>query len=78
MIVTNVGRDAVDATASGARDARWTKALVADGEVVWFRRPGAGVKFAMMLRITRMTVTTSRSPRRSRISRKTIARGNAG
>ena len=34
MIVTNVGWDAVDATASGAK-ARWTKALVADGEAVW-------------------------------------------
>jgi hypothetical protein len=39
MIVTNVGRDAVDAM---ARDRR--TALFADGEVVWSRRPDAGVK----------------------------------
>ena len=29
---------------------------VADGEVVWSWRPDAGVKLAMMLRITLMTV----------------------
>jgi hypothetical protein len=29
---------------------------VADGEVVWSWRPDAGVKLAMMLRITPMTV----------------------
>ena len=39
-IVTNVGRDAVDATE------RETSAAVADGEAVWFWRPEAGVKFA--------------------------------
>ena len=32
--------------------------MPADGEVVWSWRPDAGVKFAMMLCITRMTVTT--------------------
>jgi hypothetical protein len=41
MIVTNVGRDAVDAM---ARDRR--TALFADGEVVWSWRPDAGVKLA--------------------------------
>jgi hypothetical protein len=46
-----LGWDAVDA------DALLTNSADADGEVVWFRRPGAGVKFAMMLRITRMMVT---------------------
>ena len=58
-IVTNAGRDAVDAAASGAqRDARrvdetcersngeLTNDAAADGEVVWSRRPDAGVKFA--------------------------------
>ncbi len=39
-IVTNVGRDAVDA------EAPLTNGAQADGEVVWFRRPGAGVKLA--------------------------------
>ena len=39
-IVTNVGWDAVAATA------RETSASGADGEAVWFWRPEAGVKFA--------------------------------
>jgi hypothetical protein len=34
-IVTDVGRDAMDAAASGAQVARGRMALVADGEVVW-------------------------------------------
>ena len=38
-IVTNVRWDAVDAMAVK------TNAVVAYGEVVWVRRPGAGVKF---------------------------------
>jgi hypothetical protein len=59
-IVTNVGRDAVDAKAP------LTNGAQADGEVVWFWRPDAGVKFAMMLRITQAMVTKSRSPRRAR------------
>jgi hypothetical protein len=46
-----VERDAVDA------EALLTNGAQADGEVVWFRRPDAGVKFAMMLRITRAMVT---------------------
>ena len=37
-IVTNVRRDAVDAMAAK------TSAVVAYGEIVWVRRPGAGVK----------------------------------
>jgi hypothetical protein len=35
-----------------------TNEMIADGEVVWSWRPDAGVKRAMMLRITRMTVIT--------------------
>jgi hypothetical protein len=38
---------------------RKTGAAEADGEVVWFWRPDAGVKLAMMLRITPAMVTTS-------------------
>jgi hypothetical protein len=38
-------------------DALLTNGAEADGEVVWSGRLDAGVKFAMMLRITRMTVT---------------------
>jgi len=37
-------------------EALLTNSAEADGEVVWSWRPDAGVKFAMMLRITRMTV----------------------
>ena len=33
-----------------------TSDVFADGEVVWSWRPDAGVKLAMMLRITPMTV----------------------
>jgi hypothetical protein len=58
-IVTNVG------TGCGGRrprrhvlDVHGRTARLADGEVVWFGRPDAGVKLAMMLRITPMTVTT--------------------
>ena len=39
-IVTNAGRDAVDA------DVLWTNSTKADGEVVWSWRLDAGVKFA--------------------------------
>jgi len=35
-----------------------TNEHIADGEVVWSWRPWAGVKLAMMLRITLTTVTT--------------------
>src|SRR5262245_31270132 len=45
-------RDAVDAASHE------TNEMIADGEVVWFWRPKAGVKLVMMLRITLMTVTT--------------------
>ena len=40
MIVTNAGRDAVDA------DVPITNGIEADGEAVWSWRPDAGVKFA--------------------------------
>ena len=40
-IVTDARRDAVDA------DALLTNGAEADGEVVWSRRPDAGVKFAL-------------------------------
>src|SRR5262245_54985687 len=53
-----------------------TSDVFADGEIVWSWRPDAGVKLAMMLRITPTTVANKPgSPRRSRISRKTIAQG---
>ena len=39
-IVANVGQGAVDAAA------RETSAALAYGEIVWVRRPGAGVKSA--------------------------------
>ena len=65
---------------------RWTRAalltralILADGEVVWSRRPDAGVKFVMMLRITRMMV--ARKPGHQgelEAAVKTIACGNAG
>ena len=49
----------------------------ADGEVVWSWRSEAGAKVAG--HVPRMTVATKqRSPRRARISRKTIARGVPG
>jgi hypothetical protein len=35
-----------------------TNDVATDGEVVWFWRPDAGVKSAMMLRITLMMVAT--------------------
>ena len=40
-VVTNVGRDAVDAGSVAGR-----AALQADGEVVWSWRPDAGAKFS--------------------------------
>jgi hypothetical protein len=65
-----LGWDAVDA------DALLTNSADADGEVVWFRRPDAGVKFAMMLRITRMTVTIKPVTEEStKETVKTIAQG---
>src|ERR1700730_3136966 len=45
-IVTDAGRDAVDAAASGAQSARGRMTLAADGKAVWSWRPDAGVKFA--------------------------------
>jgi hypothetical protein len=55
---------------------RLTSAADAYGENVWSGRPDAGVKFAMMLRITRMTVTRKPVHRGERaIDRKTTAQG---
>src|SRR5258707_9892151 len=63
--VTNVRWDAVDA-ALAKTNARW----LADGEVVWSWRPGAGAKFrekqASQASFSGMTVATSRSPGRAR------------
>ena len=53
-----------------------TRALEADGEIVWFWHPDAGVKFA--LGSADDGGKKARSPGRSRISRKTIARGVPG
>ena len=58
MIVTIVGRDAVDA------DAPITNGVEADGEVVWSRHPDAGVKFA--LRSASDGGKKARSPGRAR------------
>jgi hypothetical protein len=46
---------------------------IADGEIVWFWRPKAGAKFREMTRDDGGNKV--RSPGRSRISRKTVARG---
>jgi hypothetical protein len=48
----------MDAAASGARIACQTNDVATYGEVVWSWRSNAGAKFAMMLRITQMTVAT--------------------
>ena len=40
-----------------------TNDTIADGEVVWSWRPDAGVKLAMMLRITRTTGARKPGPR---------------
>src|SRR5712671_3385659 len=69
--VINVGRDAVDA--GSARDER---GLLAYGEVVWFRRPNPWRQACEKKR--RRRCQTAWSPRRARISRKTIARGMPG
>src|SRR6266480_3259322 len=69
--VINVERDAVDA--GSARDER---GLLAYGEVVWFRRPNPWRQACEKKR--RRRCQTAWSPRRARISRKTIARGMPG
>ena len=43
-----------------------TSGIAADGEVVWSWRSDAGAKFAMMLRITQMTVATKHGHRGER------------
>ena len=56
-----------------------TNAAVAYGEIVWVRRPDAGVKFEGGQRGLRAMVSQKAgSPGRSRISRKAIAQGKAG
>ena len=68
-VVTDVGRDAMDANALAGRAAR-----LADGEVVWSWRPLAGAKSVDDDRL--MTVTMmSRTPGRARSSVNTIAQG---
>ena len=68
-IVTNVRWDAVDVRS------RLTSAAYAYGEIVWVRRPGAGVKFGGSESFQRRWWQQSRSPGRPRISRKAIAQG---
>ena len=69
-IVTNVRRDVVDA------GSRLTSVAFAYGEIVWVRRPDAGVKFEGGQRCPRAMVSRKAgSPGRSRISRKAIAWG---
>jgi hypothetical protein len=51
----------------------------ADGQAAWSWRPKAGAKLAMMLRITRVTVTTKSGHRGERgVRRQTIAQGRPG
>jgi hypothetical protein len=68
-IVTNVGRGC------GGRDGAKDERAVAYGEIVWVRRPGAGVKLAEAKAGRGRWWQQSRSPGRSRISRKAIAQG---
>jgi hypothetical protein len=69
-VVANAGQGAVDAMV------RKTSASVAYGEIVWVRRPDAGVKFEGSQRCPRAMVSQKAgSPGRSRISRKAIAQG---
>ena len=69
-VVANAGQGAVDAMV------RKTSASVAYGEIVWVRRPDAGVKFKGSQRCPRAMVSQKAgSPGRSRISRKAIAQG---
>jgi len=69
-VVANAGQGAVDAMV------RKTSASVAYGEIVWVRRPDAGVKFKGSQRCPRAMVSQKAgSPGRSRISRKAIAWG---
>ena len=69
-IVTTVRWDAMDARP------RLTSVAFAYGEIVWVRRPDAGVKFEGGQRCPRAMVSQKAgSPGRSRISRKAIAWG---
>jgi hypothetical protein len=73
-VVTNVGRDAMDAGGVNA-----TSDMAADGEIVWSWRSDAGVKFANTLtRLADDGGNQAWSPGRSRISRNTIAQGRPG
>ena len=57
---------------------RLTSAALAYGEIVWVRRPDAGVKFEGGQRCPRAMVSRKAgSPGRSRISRKAIAQGRS-
>jgi hypothetical protein len=70
-VVTNVRR-----ACDGRGWRRRTSGAIADGENVWFWRPDAGAKFAMMLRSTRMTGARKPGPREEHgISVNTIAQG---
>jgi len=71
-IVANEGQGAVDAKL------RLTSAADAYGEIVWAWRPGAGVKSCRGESLCRWWWQESRSPGRTRISRKAIAQGRPG
>src|SRR5882757_7698845 len=69
-VVANAGQGAMDAAV------RKTSASVAYGEIVWVRRPDAGVKFKGSQRCPRAMVSQKAgSPGRNRISRKAVAWG---
>ncbi len=70
--VINAGRDAVDAGGT------WTNVPEADGEVVWFWRPDAGVKPRGLCPCGRRWQTSPVSGKSTKETVKTIACGNAG
>jgi hypothetical protein len=66
--------DAMDAAVSGAVDAR-TNDAATYGEVAWSWRPDAGAKSRRAHVLRADGGKRARSPRRARISRKTVAQG---
>ena len=81
-IVVNVGQGAMDArlrktSAAAPGIASWRRRVLAYGEIVWVRRPGAGVK-SRRRKPKRRWWQKCRSPGRNRISRKAIAQGKSG
>ncbi len=76
-IVTNVGSEMRWARRSAAWFRPGGRTERCDGEIVWSWPPGAEVKWTGMMTRSRWG-QSSRSPRRARISRSTIAQGRPG